>query len=119
MKPSPVQLSMFDASPVGKPAKPRRRKRSLEKRYRDWLADHDRTFELFKAFAGQLRQAGHPRIGGKAIAERIRWEGMTTGTGEGDDAYKVPNQYVSRMVRDLIASDATWATYFETRVLKS
>lgn len=97
-------------------------RRSLDERYRDWLAEHGETFGLFAQLCWDLRRAGHRRIGAKAVAERIRWEGLVNGPGddgEGHDAYRVPNQYVSRMVRTLIEADPSWGCYFETRRLQS
>jgi hypothetical protein len=116
-------MTLFDAGLPANANAVKKRRPSLDRRYRDWLAGHGETFDLFVWFASELRAAGHERIGAKAIAERIRWEGWTRvgadGSADDMDAYKVPNQYVSRMVRTLIEADSSWATYFETRRLHS
>lgn len=72
------------------------------RRYREWRrTDAGRqVFALFERFALELAQ-GRRRFGVRLIAERVRWEVMTTWRVE--DAFKLNNNVVPYLARELSA----------------
>jgi hypothetical protein len=75
-------------------------------REEQWLKDNEPTFLLFCNFtleavrAAQLR-GETPRIGAKAVAERIRWARITR-TKRDSQGYIVNNSYITAMAREFV-----------------
>jgi hypothetical protein len=67
--------------------------------FRAWLAKPpgQRVYQLFSGFARQWWEAGHTKCGASLIGNRIRWEMQV----EGFDGYKVPNNYLPMLARQL------------------
>lgn len=80
------------------------------------------VLELFLRFAreakaARIRRPGAPRIGAKAIWERIRWEYSVVEEID-SSAFVLNNNYVSRYARLAMMKEPSLAGMFETRKLK-
>ena len=74
---------------------------------------------LFSKFALEAHNAGLHHYGAKEIAERVRWH-MQVETSDVD--FKMNNNYISRIARDLIADKEHGKVFqqlFHTRRLQS
>jgi len=90
---------------------------TIEARFERFVADHPEVYTLFVQFAREWRSAGHSRGSASAICERIRWE---TGVNpEHDEGFKMTDHFTSRLARKLMADDATFEGFFETRRLRA
>lgn len=81
-----------------------------------------RVLVLFVQFAKEakaaaVRRPGAPRIGAKAIWERIRWEYSVVENVEGA-AFVLNNNMTSRYARLAMMKEPSLAGMFETRKLK-
>ncbi len=96
-------------------AHPRRKSsgRATWDAFYEWLENHRQVYAEFKRFAYALKSAGREKIGAKMIAERIRWESAIR-KREGDE-YRVNNNYVSFMAKELAREDESFAELFEFR----
>jgi len=88
---------------------------TLAERYAAFIASNPGVLDAFEHTAAQWLDAGHARVGMKAVAERIRWE---TGVRM-EQAWKVNNSYVAFIARDLIARRPEWADRIETRTQRA
>ena len=79
-------------------------------RFQDWLQTRHgvRVYYLFTGFACQWRDNGQSKCGANLIGNRIRWEMQVDGGRE----YKVPNDYLPMMARQLVVDDATFTGFF-------
>lgn len=87
----------------------------LEDRYRMWRATHEPVYNLFRRFALVLLQQRR-RFGFRLIAERVRWEMLTT--QDPTVAYKVNDHYTPYIARDLIAEYPELGQWVETRPVR-
>lgn len=78
----------------------------------DYHRANPRIYELFKAYATQIRNKGIRHYGAKAIMERIRWH-VEIDMKSGD--FKINNNFASCYARLLISEDASFKAFFETR----
>lgn len=92
---------------------------TIQEQFERFHEKHPDVYDLFKRFAWQLRMAGRPRFGAKAIYERIRWERMTSSAGDEEEVAKLPNNYTSRYVRLLIEEDESFAGFFRLARLRA
>lgn len=84
----------------------------------------DERFDLFHeanphvadALDALARQwlARHPKVGVKALVERLRWESGVTTTG---DPYRINNDFTSRYARLLLDRHPEWVGRIEVRAL--
>lgn len=88
---------------------------TLPERYQAFIAANPAVLDAFEAVAAEWLDAGHARVGMKAVAERIRWE---TGVRM-SAAWKVNNSFVAFIARDLIQRRPEWAERIETRQQKA
>lgn len=84
-----------------------------------WIKDNDRTFQRFCQLTRQAIQAARlrgetPRVGAKAVAERIRWDSITR-TDRDDEGYVVNNTYVTAMAREFVRLNPHFRNVFEFR----
>lgn len=89
---------------------------SLEYRANHYIKTHPNVWESFQRHAWELIMAGHSRIGAKAIAERIRWEGMIQRADK--DAYLVNNSYITFMAEKFVSENPQLEGVFERRKRK-
>ncbi len=74
------------------------------------------VWELFVRFAKEARDAGHTRLSGWLIVNRIRWE---TAVKTRDPEFKVPNNCISFYARKLMATNPEFKGFFSTRAASS
>lgn len=107
-------MDLFDwAAGQGPPPRPR----TIQEQFEAFHRAHPDVYELFKRFAQELRAAGRPHYGAKAILERVRWHYATSSASA--EEFKINNNYTSRYARLLIAECPEFADFFETRRLTS
>ena len=94
------------------------RRLGVEERFTRWMEAHPEIYAEFKRIAGELYARGIGHYGAKAIMEVIRFHRAMSGQDE-SNPFKVNNDYTSRLSRKLMAEDARFADFFETRELKS
>ena len=81
----------------------------------EWIRNYPEGWRAFEALALEAAGKGR-RFGAKAIAEVIRWE-MSVRRGDGD--FKVNNNIVSHLVREVVRRHPWVGEYVETRRLKA
>lgn len=91
---------------------------SIERRFRRFHREHPEILERLLALVEKARHRGVRRLGIAQLWEVLRWE-VTLEAGEGDDRYKLNNDYRSRYARLLMAVDRSLVDFFETRRLKA
>jgi len=88
---------------------------SLAERYAVFIAANQNVLDVFEALTAQWLNAGHERVGMKAIAERARWEsGLRM-----SDEWKINNSFVAFIARDLLARRPEWSDAISTRTQKA
>jgi len=105
---STEQLGLFDAAPE-----------PLNEHQRGWWKfrdDNPRVWALFLGFAQQLVSRGR-RFGVKFLAERVRWEVLTTWEPD-DQGYKLNNNWTAYIARDLIAQMPAAGELIELRAVR-
>lgn len=73
---------------------------SLQAAYEVWRRQNPHIYAAFKRSALALKTAGRKRYGAKAIAEHMRYHQAMQSQG---DPWKINNNFVSRMARELLA----------------
>lgn len=89
---------------------------SLDDRFARWIKANPQVLTAFIHFADQARLRGRTRIGGKAIAERLRWEAPISTRG---DDFKINNSFISRLARAAVTKRPDLIELFEFRELRS
>lgn len=115
-----TQLNLLDrpvAQPAQTPLSLFRETRTIQERFETFIREHPDVFRLFRQFALQLLSAGHKHCGAKLIAERIRWEKLTSGPDAA--GWKINNVFTSRLSRKLAQEDQRFKTFFRFRKLLS
>ena len=97
---------------------------SLDAQFVAFDGANPRVFIEFKKLAEQMLSAQiakgkKPRIGARAVWERLRWEVEIDTVNTYGDSFKMNDHMVSRYARKLAASDSRFATAFEFRKLKT
>lgn len=88
---------------------------TIQQRFDLWIAANPWVIPTCEHLIRAWLEAGHNRVGMKAIWEQIRWSyGMTTG-----DRFKANNDFTSRAARLLIERNPQWADAIETRELRA
>jgi hypothetical protein len=88
---------------------------SIDERFEVWLAENPEAWAVIRRFAYEALRSGRNRFGIRAIMERVRWH-INIETN-GDETFKLNNDYNSRMARKLIAEEPRFDELFETRRL--
>jgi len=94
------------------------RRATPEERFTRFLELHPEVYAEFKRIAEQLLTRGKRHYGAKAIMEVIRFHRAMSGADE-KEPFKINNNYTSLVARKLIAEDSRFASFFETRELRS
>ena len=79
-----------------------------------WMKSHPEAMRIFESLALQAASLGR-KFGMKALAERVRWE-FTITRNEAD--WKVNNNYVSHITRELIRRHPHLSGFIELRRTK-
>ena len=90
---------------------------SIDVRFDRWAAKNPDIIELLLKFALEAKQAGRNRFGIAAIVERARWE--VNFVSQGEEPFKISNDFKSRLARLLMEMDPTLEGFFELRELRS
>lgn len=89
----------------------------LERRYRVWRAEHPATLALFRRFAREMLRHNR-RFGIWLLANRVRWE-VFTQIAKDADGYRINNNLLAYLARDLIRTMPELAPLLETRRVRS
>jgi hypothetical protein len=89
---------------------------TLAQRYEQFAAANPHVIDAFERLTEQWLNAGHKRVGMKAVAEKARWE---SGIQSHASEWKINNSFVSFIARELIRRRPEWTESIETRVQKA
>lgn len=88
---------------------------TLDERFEAFHDANPHVADALESLAAQwLRR--NPRVGVKALVERLRWE---SGIQTDGDPYRLNNSLVSRYARLLIERHPEWEDHIETRQLRA
>lgn len=90
------------------------RNTELYRQYRRWLNGNPQVFILFEKLANQIRDAGHEKYSAWTLVQIMRWHSDLERT----DQYKISNNYIACLARDLIDKDASFEGFFTLRETK-
>ena len=82
-------------------------------RFQQWLSRNSAIYEMFKRFALEYRGKGYTRCSAALLAQRVRWECQIEYVGTG--GYKIMNDYIPMMARQLAVDDPSYAEFFSYR----
>lgn len=91
--------------------------RTIQERFEEFDAANPQIYRLFSRFAVAALESGRKRYSADAILHRIRW--FVDIETQGDESFKLNNNFSSRYARKLAAEDERFQTFFEFRVLKT
>ena len=78
------------------------------------------VYELFKKYAYEVMRSGHRHYGTNAIINRMRWHmDIETLDSNGNDNFKINNNYASRYSRLLALNEPMFRGFFRNRKLKT
>lgn len=80
----------------------------------EWMRQHPEALAIFTELALMAADRGR-KFGMKALAERVRWEFAIT---SGEEAFKVNNNFISHIARELIRRHPRLAEFIELRRTK-
>ena len=80
--------------------------------FQQWTKDNPKVYPMFEKYAMQAARAGKI-IGAKAIVERLRWD-LTFDT-DGDEMYKLNNNWTAFLARKFKEAHPDFARIFATR----
>jgi hypothetical protein len=83
--------------------------------FKNYHESNPEIYREFKRLAYQLINRGYVRLGAKQIFEVIRWHTMV----EGNDRYKVNNNFTSDYARLFELEHPIYVGYFSKRLCKS
>lgn len=86
----------------------------LVARYRNWLQATPQAFVLFEKLSNQIKAAGKTKYSAWTIIGIMRWESDLSQTEE----YKISNDYIGLLARDLIAKDKSFEGFFNLKKTK-
>jgi len=89
---------------------------TVQARFEAYHAAHPEVWQLFVQYATQAKLRGMAKYSATSIIERIRWHHHVD---QGNEAFKINNNYVSRYARKLVAEDPRFDGFFEMRELKA
>jgi hypothetical protein len=90
--------------------------RTLEQRWRAWIAENEHVYRLFVRFTLEAIAAGHQHYSADAIVHRIRWH---TGVETRGSDFKIDNSFVALLSRRFAADHHEHAGFFRMRERKS
>ncbi len=86
----------------------------LLKKYRNWIHGNPQAFVLFEKMANQIKDAGFNRYSAWTLVNAIRWHTDLAQT----EKYKISNDYIACLARDLIEKDNTFEGFFQLKKTK-
>lgn len=102
--------ALFDLAPLVTPE--HEPEATLAERFAAFHAANPHVADVFERLVRQWLNAGHERVGMKAVAERARWESGLSMPGE---PWRINNSYVAFYARLLIERNPHWADAIQTR----
>ncbi len=91
-------------------------RKSIQEKFEQFDKLHPEVWALFIRFAEQLLRTGRTRYSSDAILHRIRWEYDVN--KEGDEVFKINNNFSSRYARKLACLDDRFKNFFQQRKLQ-
>jgi len=88
----------------------------IQAAFESFHAEHPEVYAMFRDYAAKARAAGFTRFSADMICHRIRWYHHVE---RGARDFKINDHFTSRYARKLMSDDASFAGFFETRVLRS
>ena len=88
----------------------------LKRDYRRFKKENPIVYKKFKKYAKQLFRNGRRRYSADAIVHFIRYEQDFTTRG---DRFKINNNHVAYLARDLVREDKRFKGFFEKRHLRT
>lgn len=88
--------------------------KTVKARYDNWRLAYPRAFLMFEKFANEAKAAGFEQYSPRTLAELVRWHGDI----EKVEDFKLNNNYIAYMARELIAKDPSFAGFFALRRMK-
>lgn len=85
---------------------------AMERRFAQYHHDNPHVYVLFKKYALQVAQRGHPRFSAKAVFERLRWHLLFETKG---DVFKLNNNYTAYYARMLMQKEPRFKDFFRVR----
>lgn len=103
------------------PPTPLKRKPTIQEMFEAFNDSHPEVLEEFVRLTRIAKRNGHKRVGGKMLAELVRWHFVIDREYdvENEQAFALNNVIVSRLVRRLQEEHPDLADMFETRKLLS
>ena len=89
-------------------------KQQLQAKYEAWRLACPKAFIIFEKLANEIRDAGHTKYSAKTISEVIRWSFDL----EKVEEFKLNNNYIALMARELIEKDSSFINFFELRRMR-
>ncbi len=86
----------------------------LLRKYRNWLQGTPQAFILFEKLANEVRSAGHDKYSAWTIVQVMRWHSDLKRT----EAFKISNDYIACLARDLVKKDPSFETFFNLKTTK-
>lgn len=99
-----VELPLFD----------KKKRLSIDERFRRWTAENPNVVALYLKFARQAKASGREQWSTKALTERVRWE-VNIGIDRCGDEFRVNNNYSAPMARMLVELDPSLEGMFTFR----
>ena len=81
-------------------------------KYKRWMKRNPLVYKMFVKYANQYRDAGYDQCSASLIGGRIRWECAIKTVG---NPYKICNDWLPMMARQLALENATFGTFFSFR----
>ena len=100
------------------PLPPEGDERTLEERFREFVAKNPGVYRHLVSMAHELRRKGHTKIGIGMLFEVLRWQSMLS-TSDPSSTFKLNNSYRSRFARLIMENEPELDGIFDTRVLKT
>lgn len=88
----------------------------IEESYRVWLGENPEVFILYEQFAKQAAETRR-KFSISLLTERIRWEAVMT-WGPDRDGFKVNNNFLAYIARDLVALHPDLQGYLTMRTVR-
>lgn len=89
-------------------------KTQLREHYENWLQARPEVFILFEKLANEARDAGFKKYSAWTLAQVIRWHFDIEQHGD----FKLNNNYIALLARDLIEKDPSFVDFFQLRRTK-
>lgn len=112
-----LQLGLFDQTALAPTVQPEYASdATIQQRFDTWIAANPQFWRAFVGLCLQMRRKGMTHWGAKAATEVLRYQAYVQTVG---DAFKIPNDFSSRLARKAMLEVPELDGFFETRELQS